>query len=150
MNIAFKVLGTPVAQGSMRHVGRGRVVHSNAAALLPWRDSVRAAAAAAMGGRELELGPVFVVAEFGFPRPKGHYGTGRNCCTVRPSAPICHSQAPDIDKLLRAVLDSMTGVVFRDDSQVHGSHLSKWWAQAGGCGYVEVRVQSQKTCEVAP
>ena len=137
--IRFFVPGTPVPQGSMRHVGHGRVVHSNAAALLPWRDSVRAAAAAAMGGRELWIGPVSMLLRFEFPRPKSHLGTGRNAGALRAGAPWFHMQTPDIDKLQRAVLDALTGVVWRDDSQVFRVTATKAWTIAGGSTTIIVR-----------
>jgi crossover junction endodeoxyribonuclease RusA len=37
---------------------------------------------------------------------------------------------PDIDKLARAVLDALTGVAFRDDSQVAKLDLLKLWVDA--------------------
>lgn len=116
------VRGTPVAQGSKRVVGvrdaNARVIESNAHRLLPWRAAIAAAAAYAMDGGEAIAGPVRVDVDFAFARPQTHFGSGRNAGRLKASAPTFRAAAPDIDKLLRAILDGMTGIVFRDDSQV--------------------------------
>lgn len=84
----------------------------------PWRATVASEAAAAWGGRPLHVAPVVVEATFVFPRPKVHFGTGRNASRLKPSAPIWCATQPDGDKLARAVGDALTGVVLRDDSQI--------------------------------
>jgi Holliday junction resolvase RusA-like endonuclease len=56
---------------------------------------------------------VFVLA-----RPRSHYGTGRNADRLRATAPAWPCSRPDATKLLRAVEDALTGVVWRDDGQV--------------------------------
>lgn len=52
-------------------------------------------------------GPVIVEIDFTVSRPK--------TAPRRVTHPVTR---PDLDKLARAVLDAMTGIVFRDDSQV--------------------------------
>ena len=112
----FEVRGVPAPQGSKRHVGNGRMVESSKA-VGPWREAVRGEAQRNI--REPFPGAVQVVMVFRFPRPKGHYGTGRNRATVRPSAPFYPDGRPDVDKLARAVLDGLTmGGAFKDDAQV--------------------------------
>ena len=109
----MEVVGIPVPQGSKR-VFHGRLVDVNDRQLKDWR--------ALVGGSVEALGyfdgPVKVELNFYLPRPKGHYGSGRNCNKLKPSAPGRPAVKPDIDKLVRACLDAMTGLVFRDDSQV--------------------------------
>lgn len=104
-----EIAGVPVPQGSKR-VFNGRLVDVNHARLREWR--------ALVGGAVEQLGwfdgPVRVELNFYLPRPKGHFGAKG----IRPSAPGRPAVRPDVDKLVRACLDSMTGVVFRDDSQV--------------------------------
>lgn len=74
-------------------------------------------------------GPVEVTCAFLFPRPKAHYGTGKNAARVRPSAPTRHTQTPDVDKLLRLVNDALTiAGVLEDDSQVVRLVGGKAWA----------------------
>ena len=132
--LRFFVPGLPVPQGSKRVV-RGRLIDANHATLRPYRALVADAALEALGvppdahdgsaGPTDPLGghiptrePVTVALRFGLPRPRGHYGTGRNAGIVKPSAPVWPATKPDVDKLVRAVLDALTGIVWVDDSQV--------------------------------
>ena len=71
---------------------------------------------------------VFLRTMFIFPRPKGHFGKGKNANSVKRSAPIHHVQKPDLDKLDRAIGDALTGVVYRDDSQIVQRWSAKCWA----------------------
>ena len=123
----FIVNGTPAAQGSKRaFVVKGRAVMVDAdKKLKPWRQAVTDAAAEERGDNPLFMGPVRVRVRFVFPRPKSHYGTGRNAEVLKPNAPLFVDKKPDIDKLLRAIFDALTGVVFKDDSQVTTVESSK-------------------------
>lgn len=109
--------GIPVPQGSKRHVGNGVMIETNKR-LAPWRADAIAAIQQAMGdGWEPFTGPVRMVAMFAFPRPKSHYGTGRNSSLLKPSAPSYKPSAPDLDKLLRATCDALTQAgAWRDDA----------------------------------
>jgi len=56
---------------------------------------------------------------FRLPRPKGHYGTGRNVAMLKPSAPLFPAGRPDLDKLLRSTFDALGEAgVWGDDAQV--------------------------------
>lgn len=59
-----------------------------------------------------------VEIDFFFLRPKSHYGTGKNRLKLKDRSPGHNIQKPDVDKLVRAVLDAMTSVAYKDDSQV--------------------------------
>lgn len=119
--VEFTVLGLPAPQGSKMVVQqkgrRPRVIEDNPDTK-PWRQAVAAAALAAMDGRQLRSGPLQLRAVFVFPRPAGQFGTGRNHGRLKPSAPLYCRTRPDVDKLLRAVGDALTGIVFRDDAQL--------------------------------
>lgn len=82
-----------------------------------WMQFVRHTALAQYRGPIL-TGPVELSARFYFARPASHYGTGRNKDQLRPSAPEIHAQTPDLAKLVRAVEDALSGVVWRDDRQI--------------------------------
>lgn len=119
--VAFVVAGTPVAQGSKKVVpagGHHRAVETNEKNLRPWRAAIAAAARDAMDLADPTRGPVVLELEFSGPRPASHYGTGRNAGELRPSAPQAKTTMPDVDKLARAMLDGLTGIVFVDDAQV--------------------------------
>lgn len=113
--VAFWCAGIPEGQGSMRAFvrgGRARVVHNSPRALGDWRGSI--ATAARGTGKDPFLGPLQVVATFYLPRPRGHYGKRG----LLPSAPLYPAVTPDLDKMLRALLDALTGVLWLDDKQV--------------------------------
>jgi Holliday junction resolvase RusA-like endonuclease len=122
--INLTVLGTPIPQGSMRgfaipgkNGARPRaIVTSDNKATKPWKQEIGWAAKQVMqahGNKPFEGMPVSMSCAFYFDKPK----------SVKAEAKITR---PDIDKLARAVLDALTGVVFKDDSQV--THLNIWKA----------------------
>lgn len=97
--------GRPAPQGSKRHLGNGIMVESSKA-VKPWRVDV----AWRVRGAFLTPfdGPVKLELEFVMPRPKS---------TPKKSTPAAIKR-PDLDKLVRAVMDAITGVVVVDDSQI--------------------------------
>ena len=130
MTVSFVVFGTPAPQGSktltrygMREANKGT---------RPWREAVAWHAAEAMVGRELLTGPLALEATFWFPRPKSHYGTGRNLGVVKATAQLYVATTPDLDKLLRAISDAMSGIVYRDDAQIARSLARKRYGKPLG------------------
>lgn len=115
--VTFTVPGQPAPQGSKVRNRYGGVREANPATA-SWRADVKLHAEQAMRGLEQITGPVEILADFAIRRPKSHYGTGRNAGTLKASAPVWCETTPDADKLARAIGDSLTGVVFRDDAQV--------------------------------
>lgn len=109
--------GIPVAQGSKRHVGGGVMVEQ-LKNLKPWREALIAAAQEA-SSKEVFHGPVRVSVVFRFPRLKGHFRTGAHAGELKQNAPRFKESAPDLDKLVRALGDSlkMAGVL-RDDALI--------------------------------
>ena len=133
---SFVVPGLPAPQGSKRAVsigGRARMIEDNKRTA-PWRATVTDRAREHF--TEPILGPVDVHVVFYFPRPASHYGTGRNARVLKPSAPVFRKATkPDIDKLLRAVLDGLTDAgAWRDDSQVASVQAVKRWSDDGTAG----------------
>lgn len=131
--VAFTVLGKAEPAGSkraFRHSKTGRVMVTDANAnAKPWQSVVAAAGHEAMAGRPLFDGPLTVSFDFWQPRPKGHYGTGRNQGAVRASAPRHPTGRPDLLKLARAVEDALTGVCWRDDSLIVSETLWKTYGE---------------------
>ena len=115
--ISFRVDGVPVPQGSMR-VYNGNIVHSQGAALATWRSAV--AIAAKQAGCVPLPGSVRLDLLFGMPKPR----------TVKRTFP---SVAPDLDKLIRAVLDALTAIAYLDDGQVIDINASKVYALTPFC-----------------
>jgi Holliday junction resolvase RusA-like endonuclease len=147
--IRFAVYGEPKPQGSKKSVpiysrsgpvmknGRvlTRVVNDNPK-LGEWRQELSYAARQAYSG-PLLCGPLKVAMTFYRPRPSAHFGSGKNAGVVKASAIGWPISRPDVLKLARAVEDSLTGVLYRDDSQIVDERLVKAW---GECFSVEVTV----------
>src|SRR4051812_44229719 len=121
-HLEFTVHGRPQPAGSKKGFFNPRtsrvVIVDDAKNSRPWKQQVAGAALDAMGDTPMLNGPVELAVTFFLARPKGHYGTGRNADTLKPSAPEYPTVKPDATKLLRAVEDAMTGIVWRDDAQV--------------------------------
>ena len=100
--ITFQVDGQPVPQGSMKVIN-GRVIHAKGSELAAWRSAI--ALRAREAGAKPHIEPVEIEMIFTMTRPK----------TVNRAEP---SVAPDLDKLVRAVLDGLTAIAYRDDGQV--------------------------------
>lgn len=119
MRVEFFVNGLPAPQGSKRAFvvgGRARMVESSGK-VKGWRQDIAHRGARAWLDADFNgpaEGPFAVHVTFYLPRPKSHTGAKG----LKPSAPRFPCGKPDADKLLRAVLDALTGIYYRDDSQV--------------------------------
>lgn len=121
------VHGEPAPQGSMRAI-RDRAGNCHVVAggddkakkrLATWRKTVAAAAAEAMGGGEPWDRPVSVSVRFYLSAPV--LPRWREAAT-----------GYDVDKLARALLDSLTGVVFVNDARVCRLTAEKVWGDQPG------------------
>lgn len=101
--ISFFAEGRPVPQGSMKFIKPGVMIHARSAELASWRATIAYRAKEA-GCHPIDS-PICIKLRFQMPRPK----------TVKRTYPTV---APDVDKLIRAVLDGLTGVAYVDDAQV--------------------------------
>lgn len=119
-SVTFTVIGVPAPQGSKEKWGAEANPRTK-----PWRATVSADAAEVMHGREMLVGPCALEVVFYFPRPKNHYGSGRNEHVLKPGAPLFVDKKPDCDKLLRAIGDSLTSYVMRDDAQIAAVHAEQ-------------------------
>jgi Holliday junction resolvase RusA-like endonuclease len=141
--LTIHVIGTPVPQGSKvaNRFGHG-VRDANAKKLKPWRAEVAGVVADTMRSTSWVTldGPIEVVIAFFHPRPAGHYGTGRNAGVLKPTAPRWKATAPDIDKLVRAILDALTtSRAIVDDARVTRLVVEDLWADAATGARITVR-----------
>jgi Holliday junction resolvase RusA-like endonuclease len=74
-------------------------------------------------------GPVSLTVTVHLERPLGHYGSGRNAGHLRGSAPVWPAVKPDLDNLLKTVMDALQGYAYEDDSRIV---LMETWK--GYCG----------------
>ena len=126
--IKFSVEGTPIQQGSMRHIGHGRMIHNKAVELAAWRADI--ASAAKLAGCTPILDPIAITMRFRVKRPK----------SVKRDYPTV---APDLDKYIRGVNDGLTGVAFADDSQVIKIIASKEYSDTPG---VDIEISDEFDC----
>ena len=122
--ISFRAVGAPIPQGSMKVIN-GHVIHSRGSALAVWRSAV--AWAAKNAGAVVTDKPIAMTMVFIMPRPK----------TVKRELPTV---PPDLDKLVRAILDALTGIAYTDDSQVVSISAHKIYGEHTG---VEVRLEEK-------
>lgn len=127
--IEFEVTGRAASQGSIRYhpvsdsdgkplIRNGRPVlisHHDSKILQPWRRRVAANARLAMGGRPPLTGAVELVVTIYRPRPKTNYNSKGE---LKDDAPTYPATRPDTLKQVRAIEDALTGIVWKDDSQV--------------------------------
>lgn len=119
--VAFRVLGIPSPQAGTKSVptklADGRTVYrkitEGGKGLKGWRQEVSDAAARHAARVGMMRGPVYLEVVFRFPmpasRPKWAREAGMLLCTVKP----------DLDKLVRAIGDSLkVGGLIHDDGQV--------------------------------
>ena len=107
------ISGLPIAQGSKKAFQKnGRIVLvESATGLKPWREKV-AAEASRLDFPLAETEAISLELMFMMPQPKKPQ---RRYPTTKP----------DIDKLSRAILDALTGVLYKDDSQVTFLNVQK-------------------------
>lgn len=115
------IAGIPQSQGSTRaFVVNGRAVTTSANPKnKSWRESVASELRAQ--NTELLASPVSVELEFAMPRTK----------TLPKTKVRAHTTKPDIDKLLRSVLDAGKGVTWSDDACIDRVTVSKRYANIG-------------------
>ena len=131
-HVFFFVDGKPVAQGSKRAPVAG-VVRESSKGLRRWRSNV--AITAKVAGCRIEPAAVGVAVGLVFvrARPKTHRNRSGK---LRPNAPVMPSSKPDVDKLMRAVLDALTGVAWADDCQTVVARAVKVYGARQGLGVI--------------
>jgi crossover junction endodeoxyribonuclease RusA len=122
------VAGLPAAQGSKKHVGGGVLVESSKA-VAPWRTLVAWHIAQVWDVGPLESA-VRLRLEFVMARP---------VATPKRRTPLAIKR-PDLDKLARSIFDSVTGICWRDDSQVIDLHASKRLAERDEIPGVRIQI----------
>lgn len=147
--VSLEVLGLPAPQGSKRAFvrgGRAVLVEGGSArggqAVASWREAVRAEAQRwcwAHRAFSPFSSAVRVEATFLFPRPPSVSAKRRPWPSVKP----------DVDKVARATLDALTGVLFRDDALVCDLHVRKAYTPGPPRAVIHVMLMTEEAEAVA-
>jgi len=160
MEIRFFVPGVPAPGGSkqsrvnpqfvkamqngQKFTGPQTFTYDDAKRNKAWRESVAMVARSSYKGAPL-IGPLSLSVTFVMPRPRYHYGTGRNARVLKPDAPKWHTTAPDTTKLLRSTEDALKGLVWVDDCLVAIQNASKLYGdEAGALVIVETIMDEER------
>ena len=134
--IHFRVNGIPTTQGSKRgfvnpKTQRVIIVDDNKPELKRWRQDVIDAAKALRSGAWVPLdAAIELEVTFVLPRPQVHYGAHG----LKPNAPHYVKGKPDLDKLVRAIMDAITiAGLWRDDGRVASLITRKVYGDEPGC-----------------
>src|SRR3990167_1541416 len=122
--IEFTIPVIPVAQGRPRFFRRGSYVSTYDPARSKAHKELIAMCAKSKIDRPLK-GPVIIAIVFLFPRPQ---------TLTKKSSPqgiIPHIKRPDGDNLIKAILDGMNGIAYKDDSQVFDISAKKYYCAIG-------------------
>lgn len=133
-NISFFVSGIPKPAGSKRGFVMGKravLVDASGQAGKDWRGDVKHVGKEAYKGPLLDE-PLILTVTFYYDRPKSHYYTGKRSHILRDNAPKYKETMPDATKLLRAVEDALTKVLWHDDARICVQYVKKVY-----CGETE-------------
>lgn len=109
--LTITVKGDPITQGSKTRTRYGGLRDDNVSKLKPWREAVKWAAMEAQGDARPIEGPVRVEVTFTLRKPA-------SAPKRRRTWPV-KQRSGDVDKLTRAIFDSITDAgVWTDDAQV--------------------------------
>lgn len=135
-DVQFVVYGVAQPKGSTRaFVPKGwrrPVVTSDNPRVKDWQQCI-AAAAQAYTREFIAEGAIVLTVEFALPRPKS-----------LPKRVVQHVKKPDLDKLVRAVKDALTGVLWQDDSQVTSLTASKRYAAGAPCAAIRLHAYMEE------
>ena len=134
--VAFTLAGHPQGMGRARaFVRAGHVAHYTPEKTRSYESMIRGAAMDAMAGRAPFDVPVEVRIDAIFDVPASWSKKKRDAAlawTIKPG------KRPDIDNIVKAVLDACNGVAFKDDALIVKGTYSKAYGLAPGI-WVEVR-----------
>lgn len=79
--------------------------------------------------RKRVSGRVGLSITFYMPRPKHHYRTGKYKNILKKTSPWLHTIKPDIDNLLKFVMDAGQNVIWADDCQIFQVETRKCYSK---------------------
>jgi Holliday junction resolvase RusA-like endonuclease len=130
-SISFQVRAEPKGQPRAKASRAGGFIRMYTP---PTADSFKAAVQAAaieagLLNKNLE-GPIALRLVFRMPRPKSHFGTGKNSSKLKDKAAYWHTTKPDLDNIEKALKDALSDIrAWRDDCQVCDVQKSKIYVE---------------------
>jgi crossover junction endodeoxyribonuclease RusA len=121
----FFASGIPRPKGSAKAFvrnGHAAICQDNDSDQKVWATQI--VAAARVAEVPLYAAPVSIAVSFYLPRPQTHYGSKG----LKATAPALSIRKPDLDKLLRCVLDALTGIAYEDDARIARVIGTKFYA----------------------
>jgi Holliday junction resolvase RusA-like endonuclease len=138
-----RILGTPTPQGRPRFNFRTKSAYYPEKTKIALRLAKTAVARAHEG--PVVAGALRVEIVFVFARPVSHFGPDG---MVRASfVGATHTVKPDLDNLVKLVLDSMNNIVYTDDKQVTEIAARKVYSNSRDNQYTRVSVFRDSTVE---
>ena len=74
-------------------------------------------------------GPLLVERYYYFAHLKGHYGSGKNSSILKDWVPTWKDTGKDFDNLDKLILDALTGLFLKNDSQVCAGDFIKQYSE---------------------
>ncbi|CAB9531671.1 expressed unknown protein [Seminavis robusta] len=134
MRVSFEVPGKPLPEKRMR-MGRWGLYHPGSKEKAAFRKTVQELVPATQHGAVFPTGtPVTMEVHFWMRRPNSDFKASRRLIGIlKNSVPFVRPIVPDIDNLLKFVLDGMNRLVYHDDSQVVKIVVLKLLDNEGSC-----------------
>jgi Holliday junction resolvase RusA-like endonuclease len=136
ISIMFTIYGHPVAKGRPRFSTRGKFpVAYTPEKTKTYESEVGMMAKAAMGASKVLDGALEAFIYVTFPVPTSYSKKRTEACLNDTEK---HTKRPDLDNVIKAVIDGMDKIVFNNDSQITSIHSTKVY---GEVAKVEVMVR---------
>lgn len=134
MRLSFTIPGAPHGKGRPRatRFGRGVRLYTDAKTA-SYESLVALAAQQALGGREPLSGPLVLTVLVRMAPPASASKKAREAMLAGELHP---AKKPDLDNVLKSVLDGCNGVAFADDAQVCWINAGKVYAAVAGVDVV--------------
>jgi Holliday junction resolvase RusA-like endonuclease len=127
MQIMFTIYGEPVPKGRPRFSTRGKFpVAYTPEKTKNYESDVGMMAKAAMGSSKPLEGALEAFIYVTFPVPASYSKKRTEACLSDSEK---HTKKPDLDNVVKAVLDGMSDIVFLSDSQITSIHATKVYGE---------------------
>ena len=134
-HVTFRVDGQPHAKGRPRFTRKGGFVRAYTdEKTLAYESIIRQAAQKSMGGSEPLKTALDAFVYISFAVPLSYSKKRKEACLNGLER---HTKKPDIDNVVKAVLDGCDKVIFENDSQIINLYVTKKYGEP----YVEVLIR---------